>query len=100
MVYHGELSGRRYRADRAGRYGWPTASQFMCAGCLITHACVCDHCHAHGFVRAPLCNTCNTRHWGGWQPQYGRAEPSRNVDSSYYHWCPPYADEWEGPCSA
>jgi hypothetical protein len=101
VIYTGELNGRRYRADRAGRLGWPRASQFMCAGCLSTRARVWDHCHAHGFVRAPLCNTCNTRHWGGWQPQYGRAEPSRNVDSSYYRWCPSYdRDAREAPCSA
>lgn len=29
--------------------------------------------------RAPLCNTCNTRCWSGWDPQYGRAAPIRNL---------------------
>jgi hypothetical protein len=99
-VYGGQLQGRLYRADRPGRQGWPPASRFICAGCMTAQARVWDHCHAHGFVRAPLCNTCNTRHWGGWQPQYGRAAPSRNLDTSYYQWCPHHGDKWWGPCSA
>jgi hypothetical protein len=101
VIYTGELQGRRYRADRAGRRDWPTAAQFMCAACMSTRACVWDHCHTHGFVRAPLCSTCNTRHWKGWQPQQGRAEPSRNLDASYYRWCPQYSEERQGQsCSA
>ncbi|WP_199487812.1 endonuclease domain-containing protein [Actinomadura spongiicola] len=100
VIYRGELRGRIYRVDRAGRKGWPFASQFMCAGCMSVRARVWDHCHTHGFVRAPLCNTCNTRHWGGWQPQHGRAIPSRNLDTSYYRCCPHYGDEWQAPCSA
>jgi hypothetical protein len=99
VVYGGELSGERYRADRAGRREWPTAAQFMCAGCMTVRASVWDHCHTHGFVRAPLCNRCNTRKWSGWQPQHGRAAPSRNLDESYYRWCPESPDA-RRPCSA
>jgi len=99
-VYAGELSGRRYTADPARRQGWPAAARFMCAACLTRRARVWDHCHAHGFVRAPLCTACNTRHWGGWQPQHGRAAPSLNLDTSYYRWCPWSGDELQGPCSA
>lgn len=99
-IYGGELSGRRYRPDRVGRSGWPAAARFMCACCMSMRARVWDHCHTHGFVRAPLCNVCNTRHWGGWQPQYGRAAPSSNLDTSYYRWCPCFGYEWEAPCSA
>jgi hypothetical protein len=87
-VYNGELAGQLYHADRAGRRGWPAASRFMCAGCLSARAQVWDHCHVHNFVRAPLCNTCNTRHWSGWHPEEGRATPSSNLDTSYYRWCP------------
>jgi hypothetical protein len=100
VVYGGELSGRRYRADPAGRRGWPAASRFVCACCMSVRARVWDHCHTHGFVRAPLCNTCNTRRWAGWQPQYGRAAPSSNLDTSYYCWCPVYGHEWAASCSA
>jgi|SRR3569833_536614 len=100
MVYAGELCGRAYCADRAGRDGWPLASQFMCAGCMTARALVWDHCHSHGYVRAPLCTACNTRHWRGWHPQYGRAVPSRNLDTSYYRWCPEYDDRSQASCSA
>jgi hypothetical protein len=98
MAYQGELRGRRYSADAARRVGWPAAAQFMCAACLTQRARVWDHCHAHGFVRAPLCNACNTRHWRGWQPRHGRAAPSLNVDTSYYGWCPWFSDG-PGQCS-
>lgn len=91
-VYDGELAGHRYRVDRAGRQGWPAAAQFMCVGCMSLRASVWDHCHTHGFVRAPLCNRCNTRYWSGWQAQHGRAVPSRNLDDSYYRWCPKHTD--------
>ncbi len=99
VVYDGELAGEQYSVDPRHRKGWPKASQFMCAGCMNVRASVWDHCHAHGFVRAPLCNRCNTRYWKGWQPRYGRAAPSRNLDASYYRWCPNRADEWTA-CSA
>lgn len=98
-VYSGELSGQRYRADRAGRRGWPLAARYMCAGCMSARACVWDHCHTHGFVRAPLCHTCNTRQWRGWRPAHGRARPAGNLDTSYYRWCPRY-DEQRLSCSA
>ncbi|GGX41909.1 hypothetical protein GCM10010341_74880 [Streptomyces noursei] len=99
VLYDGELAGARYSVDRAGRRGWPAAAWFMCAGCLNVQASVWDHCHTHGFVRAPLCNPCNTRHWGGWHPQHGRTAPSSNLDDSYYRWCPEHTDVWR-PCSA
>lgn len=101
-IYSGELSRRRYHVDPAGRRGWPMASHFMCTGCMSVRALVWDHCHTHGFVRAPLCNTCNTRHWSGWHAQHGRATPSSNIDTSYYRWCPLYSlrNDGEAPCSA
>lgn len=98
VIYNGELSGHLYTADRAGRKGWPTASRFMCSGCVSVRARVWDHCHTHGYVRAPLCNACNTRHWSGWHPDHGRPMVSSNLDSSYYRWCHGYGDRWE-PCS-
>ncbi|MBN6040063.1 endonuclease domain-containing protein [Amycolatopsis sp. 195334CR] len=99
-IYRGELRGQLYRPDPVGRRGWPLASRFTCACCMSMRARVWDHCHTHGCVRAPLCNTCNTRHWGGWTPERGRAVPSSNFDTSYYAWCPRYDDEQATPCSA
>lgn len=99
VVYGGELGMRRYRVDPTGRRGWPQATRFMCTCCMTVRARVWDHCHTHGFVRAPLCNTCNTRHWSGWHPQHGRSTPSSNLDTSYYRWCPHYRAEDEAPCS-
>ncbi|MGW4910805.1 endonuclease domain-containing protein [Streptomyces sp. NPDC004270] len=98
-MYDGELVGERYRVDPPGRRSWPTAARFMCASCMTAQASVWDHCHTHGFVRAPLCNRCNTRYWRGWRPQHGRATHSRNFDDSYYRWCPEHADQWRR-CSA
>ncbi|WP_324188458.1 endonuclease domain-containing protein [Nocardia higoensis] len=101
VIYRGELTGYRYRADRAGRRneGWPHPYEFMCAACLSTRAEVWDHCHTHRYVRAPLCRPCNTRHWTGWNPQHGRAAVSRNLDPTYYRWCPDY-DADENSCTA
>ncbi|MCT9087318.1 endonuclease VII domain-containing protein [Streptomyces sp. ASQP_92] len=99
VIYDGELAGERYCVDRKGRQNWPAAAQFMCASCITERASVWDHCHTHGFVRAPLCNRCNTRLWGGWQAQHGRAPATRNLDDSYYRQCPKHETQWR-PCSA
>jgi len=99
-LYSGELRGRRYCVDRTGRSEWPKASRFMCAACVSARASVWDHCHTHGYVRAPLCNPCNTRHWSGWRPEAGRVEPSHNIDSSYFRWCLDFEITWKGSCSA
>lgn len=101
-LYNGELAGQKYRVDRADRVrqGWPVASEFMCAGCLTAQARVWDHCHTHGYVRAPLCNRCNTRNWSGWQPAYGRALPTRNLDTTYYQRCPEHGIAPDRHCSA
>ncbi|MGW7201813.1 endonuclease domain-containing protein [Streptomyces chryseus] len=32
----------------------------MCAVCGTAPAAVVDHCHEHGYVRAPVCHSCNT----------------------------------------
>jgi hypothetical protein len=99
-IYAGELRGCQYTADRKDRRSWPQASQFMCASCLTRRARVWDHCHVHGWVRAPLCGRCNTRNWKGWSPEYGRTSPEENVDTSYYMNCPGYQPGYGAwPCS-
>jgi hypothetical protein len=36
-------------------------SAWRCAVCKEAPASVLDHCHEHGYVRAPVCASCNTR---------------------------------------
>ncbi|MGW8358832.1 endonuclease domain-containing protein [Streptomyces wedmorensis] len=58
--YNGELKGQLYsvlsRKPGISRKmaGW------TCAVCRTAPATVLDHCHEHGYVRAPLCHSCNT----------------------------------------
>lgn len=58
--YHRELEGQLYSAlsrkpDISRRVaGW------VCAVCRTAPATVLDHCHEHGYVRAPVCQSCNT----------------------------------------
>ncbi|MDR8415068.1 endonuclease VII domain-containing protein [Nonomuraea sp. 3-1Str] len=98
-IYAGELDGVPYTAERRRRRDWPKAAAFVCAACMTNRAQVWDHCHAHGYVRAPLCNGCNTRHWTGWHVSQGRAERPVNVDPSYYQRCPRLGDPYGNECS-
>jgi hypothetical protein len=58
--YNGELEGRRY-AELSKRRGTLEVSGWMCALCQEAPAFALDHCHEHGYVRAPVCQSCNTR---------------------------------------
>lgn len=59
--YDKELEGQLYsvlsrKPGTAGRVaGW------ACAVCRTASATVLDHCHEHGYVRAPVCQSCNTQ---------------------------------------
>ncbi|MEU5270339.1 endonuclease domain-containing protein [Streptomyces hygroscopicus] len=59
--YNGELTGQLYsvlsRKPGISRRmaGW------ACAVCRAAPAAVLDHCHEHGYVRAPVCQSCNTQ---------------------------------------
>lgn len=59
--YGKELEGQLYaalsrKADTPRRVaGW------LCAVCRTAPATVLDHCHEHGYVRAPVCQSCNTQ---------------------------------------
>jgi hypothetical protein len=57
--YQGELEGHLYAA--ASRKGSGQAIRWLCAVCRQAPASVLDHCHEHGYVRAPVCPSCNTR---------------------------------------
>lgn len=35
------------------------ADDYLCRLCAETWAAAWDHCHDHGFLRGPLCGSCN-----------------------------------------
>jgi hypothetical protein len=86
-IYAGQLDGVLYTADPRRRADWPKAAAFLCAACITSQASVWDHCHAHGYVRAPLCNRCNSWAWSGWSPDQGRTSAETNTDRSYFRRC-------------
>ncbi|WP_432176681.1 endonuclease domain-containing protein [Streptomyces sp. Tue6028] len=60
--YKGHLQGRQYKT--LPKNAQPDA--FLCLLCPSPRqAMYWDHCHEHGFVRGPLCASCNTHEGGG-----------------------------------
>ncbi|WP_051821607.1 endonuclease domain-containing protein [Streptomyces sp. NRRL F-5065] len=41
------------------------ADDYLCRLCKQSPAAAWDHCHEHGYVRGPLCGSCNTREGTG-----------------------------------
>lgn len=61
--YSGHLTGVAY-ASLSKR---SNADAFLCCVCPEPRrALYWDHCHEHGFVRGPVCASCNTTEGGGW----------------------------------
>jgi hypothetical protein len=58
--YTGELEGHLYSALRNKRSSL-AVSGWRCAVCQEAPASAIDHCHEHRYVRAPVCQACNTR---------------------------------------
>lgn len=58
--YKEELRGQTYSV--LGRKPGISAkvAGWICAVCHTAPAAVLDHCHEHGYVRAPVCHSCNT----------------------------------------
>lgn len=58
--YTGELEGHLYSvlSRKPGISG--KVAGWTCAVCRTAPAAVLDHCHEHGYVRAPVCQSCNT----------------------------------------
>ncbi|MGW4784876.1 endonuclease domain-containing protein [Streptomyces sp. NPDC004230] len=54
--YSGHLEGALYRSLRRTH----RADGYLCSLCRERRASNWDHCHEHGFVRGPLCASCNT----------------------------------------
>lgn len=58
--YDGELEGRLYSVLSRKPDTSRKVAEWACAVCRTASAAVLDHCHEHGYVRAPLCRSCNT----------------------------------------
>ncbi|GEB60070.1 endonuclease domain-containing protein [Streptomyces gardneri] len=55
--YTGRLRGVQYESSRTRG---TRADDYLCRLCAETRAAAWDHCHDHGYVRGPLCGSCNT----------------------------------------
>ncbi|GGR66747.1 hypothetical protein GCM10010269_01840 [Streptomyces humidus] len=58
--YDGELEGRLYSVLSRKPGTSRRVAGWVCAVCRSGPAAVLDHCHEHGYVRAPVCQSCNT----------------------------------------
>ncbi|MFF3412608.1 endonuclease domain-containing protein [Streptomyces sp. NPDC002742] len=59
--YNGELQGRLYSVLSRKPGISRKVAGWTCAVCRTAPATVLDHCHEHGYVRAPVCQSCNTQ---------------------------------------
>lgn len=59
--YNEELKGHLYSALSRKPGISRKVAGWTCAVCRTAPAAVLDHCHEHGYVRAPLCHSCNTQ---------------------------------------
>ncbi|MCX4561773.1 endonuclease VII domain-containing protein [Streptomyces phaeochromogenes] len=58
--YTGELRGQLYSVLSRKPGMSRQVAGWVCAVCNAAPAAVLDHCHEHGYVRAPVCPSCNT----------------------------------------
>ncbi|MEU7473049.1 endonuclease domain-containing protein [Streptomyces sp. NPDC044984] len=59
--YNEELKGHLYSVLSRKPGISRKVAQWACAVCRTAPAAVLDHCHEHGYVRAPVCQSCNTQ---------------------------------------
>ncbi|MBN0048647.1 recombinase [Streptomyces actuosus] len=59
--YGRELEGQLYSVLSRKPGTSRRVAGWACAVCRTAPATVLDHCHEHGYVRAPLCQSCNTQ---------------------------------------
>ncbi|MFD5500624.1 endonuclease domain-containing protein [Streptomyces sp. NPDC127061] len=59
--YNKELEGRLYSVLSRKTGTSRRVAGWACAVCRTAPATVLDHCHEHGYVRAPVCQSCNTQ---------------------------------------
>lgn len=58
--YGGELTGQMYSVLTRKPGISRMVARWACAVCRTAAAAVLDHCHEHGYVRAPVCSSCNS----------------------------------------
>ncbi|MCC9705738.1 endonuclease VII domain-containing protein [Streptomyces sp. MNU76] len=58
--YNAELEGQLYSVLSKKPGTSRKVAGWACAVCRTAPAAVLDHCHEHGYVRAPVCQSCNT----------------------------------------
>ncbi|MFF6803875.1 endonuclease domain-containing protein [Streptomyces sp. NPDC012616] len=58
--YNAELEGQLYSVLSRKPGTSRRVAGWACAVCRTAPAAVLDHCHEHGYVRAPVCQSCNT----------------------------------------
>ncbi|MFF3358139.1 endonuclease domain-containing protein [Streptomyces sp. NPDC002917] len=59
--YNEELKGHLYSVLSRKPGTSRKVAEWTCAICRTAPAAVLDHCHEHGYVRAPVCHSCNTQ---------------------------------------
>ncbi|RPE43673.1 recombination endonuclease VII [Streptomyces sp. Ag109_O5-1] len=59
--YDKELEGQLYSVLSRKPGTSRRVAGWACAVCRTAPATVLDHCHEHGYVRAPVCQSCNTQ---------------------------------------
>ncbi|GHI02721.1 hypothetical protein Scel_10420 [Streptomyces cellostaticus] len=59
--YNTELEGQLYSVLSRKPGISRRVAGWACAVCRTAPAAVLDHCHEHGYVRAPVCQSCNTQ---------------------------------------
>ena len=59
--YTKELEGQLYSVLSRKPGTSRKVAEWACAVCRTAPATVLDHCHEHGYVRAPVCQSCNTQ---------------------------------------
>ncbi|MGW6262992.1 endonuclease domain-containing protein [Streptomyces sp. NPDC055085] len=59
--YNGELKDHVYTVLSRKPGISRKVAEWACAVCKTAPAAVLDHCHEHGYVRAPVCQSCNTQ---------------------------------------
>ncbi|WP_416969441.1 endonuclease domain-containing protein [Streptomyces sp. 4F14] len=61
LPYGKELEGQLYSVLSRKPGTSRKVARWACAVCRTAPATVLDHCHEHGYVRAPVCQSCNTQ---------------------------------------